>query len=165
MSKESHIISVLVENKPGVLYAVSNLFRRRGFNIESISVGPIERDDMSKMIIVVKSDQRTIEQVIKQLNKLIDVIKVSLLKKESSVLRELALIKANAQELKYRSEIIQYASIFRGRIVDVAPDSLTIELTGDPEKINAFIELIKVFGIKEIARTGITALTRGATNI
>lgn len=165
MSKESHIISVLVENKPGVLYAVSNLFRRRGFNIESISVGPIERDDMSKMIIVVKSDQRTIEQVIKQLNKLIDVIKVSLLKKESSVLRELALIKANAQELKYRSEIIQYASIFRGRIVDVAPDSLTIELTGDPEKINAFIELIKVFGIKEIARTGITALTRGVTNI
>ena len=165
MSKESHIISVLVENKPGVLYAVSNLFRRRGFNIESISVGPIERDDMSKMIIVVKSDQRTIEQVIKQLNKLIDVIKVSLLKKESSVLRELALIKANAQELKYRSEIIQYASIFRGRIVDVAPDSLTIELTGDPEKINAFIDLIKVFGIKEIARTGITALTRGVINI
>jgi acetolactate synthase-1/3 small subunit len=165
MSKVSHIISVLVENKPGVLYAVSNLFRRRGFNIESISVGPIERDDMSKMIIVVKSDQRTIEQVIKQLNKLIDVIKVSLLKKESSVLRELALIKANAQELKYRSEIIQYASIFRGRIVDVAPDSLTIELTGDPEKINAFIDLIKVFGIKEIARTGITALTRGVTNI
>jgi len=165
MSKESHIISVLVENKPGVLYAVSNLFRRRGFNIESISVGPIERDDMSKMTIVVKSDQRTIEQVIKQLNKLIDVIKVSLLKKESSVLRELALIKANAQEQKYRSEIIQYASIFRGRIVDVAPDSLTIELTGDPEKINAFIDLIKVFGIKEIARTGITALTRGVTNI
>ena len=165
MSKESHIISVLVENKPGVLYAVSNLFRRRGFNIESISVGPIERDDMSKMIIVVKSDQRTIEQVVKQLNKLIDVIKVSLLKKESSVLRELALIKANAQELKYRSEIIQYASIFRGRIVDVAPDSLTIELTGDPEKINAFIDLIKVFGIKEIARTGITALTRGVINI
>lgn len=165
MAKESHIISVLVENKPGVLYAVSNLFRRRGFNIESISVGPIERDDMSKMIIVVKSDQRTIEQVIKQLNKLIDVIKVSLLKKEGSVLRELALIKANAQELKFRSEIIQYASIFRGRIVDVAPDSLTIELTGDPEKINAFIDLIKVFGIKEIARTGITALTRGVTNI
>jgi acetolactate synthase-1/3 small subunit len=165
MSKKSHIISVLVENKPGVLYAVSNLFRRRGFNIESISVGPIEREDMSKMIIVVKSDQRTIEQVVKQLNKLIDVIKVSLLNKESSVLRELALIKANAQELKYRSEIIQYASIFRGRIVDVAPDSLTIELTGDPEKINAFIELIKVFGIKEIARTGITALTRGVINI
>ena len=160
-----HTISILVENKSGVFTRIGGLFSARGFNLDGISVGPTEDTAISRLTIVTHGNDKIIEQVNKQLNKLIDVIKVNLLKKESSVLRELALIKANAQELKYRSEIIQYASIFRGRIVDVAPDSLTIELTGDPEKINAFIDLIKVFGIKEIARTGITALTRGVTNI
>ena len=161
VSVQSYIISVLVENKPGVLYSVSNMFRRRGFNIESISVGTIEKEDMSRMTIKVLGDQRTIDQVVKQLNKLIDVIKVTILNKNESVIREMALVKVQAVNSKARSDIIQQSNIFRGRIIDVSFDSITIEITGDSEKINAFVNLTKVFGIKEVARTGITALTRG----
>jgi len=166
MSKEhSHIISTIVEHKPGVLYTVSNLFRRRGFNIENISVGPAEEVGLARMTIMVRGDDRTIEQVIKQLNKLIDVIKVTRLNPEHSVTRELALVKVNAVNTKARSDIINYADIFRARVVDVSPDSLMMELTGTSDKIDAFINLMKPFGVKEVARTGKTALSRGAKSI
>ncbi len=159
--KESFIIAAIVENKPGVLYHVSNMFRRRGFNIDSITVGPLERSDLARMTITVIGDEKIIDQVVKQMNKLIDVIKVSILDPKKSVIREMALVKVHASESKTRSDIINYADVFRARVVDVSSDSMMIEITGDSEKINAFIDLVKPFGIKEIARTGITALVRG----
>jgi acetolactate synthase-1/3 small subunit len=163
MAKEhTHIISTIVENKPGVLYTVSNLFRRRGFNIDNISVGPAEETGLARMTITVRGDDRTIEQVVKQLNKLIDVIKVTRLDPDNIVTRELALIKANTLNAKSRSDIVNYAEIFRARIVDVSSESLMVELTGTSDKIDAFIDLMKPFGLREVARTGITALSRGA---
>jgi len=156
-------IAVLVENKPGVLARVSSLFRRRGFNIESLAVGTTEREDISRMTIVVSGDDKTLEQVMKQLNKLIEVIKVSDLT-ENSVNRELALIKVNAPPER-RSEIIEIANIFRARIVDVARDSFIIEITGDEDKINAFVDLMRQYGIKEMARTGIISMARGSKTV
>lgn len=152
-------IAVLVENKPGVLARVASLFRRRGFNIESLTVGTTEREDLSRMTIVVKGDERVLEQVTKQLNKLIEVIKVSDVTKDS-VERELCLIRVNAPPEK-RGEIIELTNIFRGRIVDVAKDSFIVEITGDEDKINAFIDLMRAYGIKEVARTGKVAMVRG----
>ena len=163
MAKEqNYIISTIVEHKPGVLYTVSNLFRRRGFNIEKISVGPAEESGLARMTITVKGDDRTIEQVVKQLNKLIDVIKVTRLYQDNIVTRELALIKVNTLNAKARSDLINYADIFRARVVDVSSESLMVEITGTSDKIDAFIDLMKPFGLKEVARTGITALSRGA---
>ena len=156
-------IAALVENKPGVLARVAGLFRRRGFNIESLAVGVTERDDISRMTIVVSGDDKTLEQVTKQLNKLIEVLKVSDLS-ENSVERELALIKVTATP-QTRGEIIEIANIFRGRIVDVARDSLIIEITGDEDKINAFINLMRQYGIKEISRTGKIAMQRGSKSM
>jgi len=158
---EMHIISIIVEHKPGVLYEVSNMFRRRNFNIESITVGTAGQEDLARMTITVLGDESMIEQITKQLHKLVDVIKVARLDPSNSVIREMALIKVHVADSNVRSDVIQYASIFRGNIIDVSTDSLVIEITGDPEKINAFIELIQTFGIKEIARTGLTALQRG----
>lgn len=163
--ENSHIIACLVENKPGVLYEVSNMFRRRNFNIDSISVGTVEHKDLARMTIAVKGDERTIEQVIKQLNKLIDVVKVSALDPNDSVIREMALVKIHTADVNPRTEIIQYSNIFRSQIVDVSPDSVVVEITGDTEKIDAFIELARPFGLKEIARTGMTALSRGGKAI
>jgi len=157
---KEYMIAVLVENKPGVLARVSSLFRRRGFNIKSLAVGTTDREDISRMTIVVEGDEKIVEQVIKQLNKLIEVIKVSDVT-ENSVSRELALIKVNAPPEK-RSEIIEIANIFRGRIVDVARDSFIIEITGDKDKINAFIDLMRQYGIKELARTGVISMARGS---
>lgn len=163
MAKEhTHIISTIVEHKPGVLYTVSNLFRRRGFNIDNISVGSAEETGLARMTITVKGDDRTIEQVVKQLNKLIDVIKVTRLDPDNIVTRELALIKVNTMNAKSRSDLINYADIFRARVVDVSSESLMVEITGTSDKIDAFIDLMKPFGLKEVARTGITALSRGA---
>ena len=153
-------IAVLVENKPGVLARVASLFRRRGFNIDSLAVGTTEREDISRMTIVVRGDDRTVEQVMKQLNKLIEIIKVSDLT-QNSVDRELALVKV-AATTETRGEIIEIANIFRARIVDVARDSLIIEITGDEEKINAFIDLMRQYGTKELARTGKISMARGA---
>ncbi len=155
-----HTIAALVENKPGVLARVAGLFRRRGFNIESLAVGITERDDISRMTIVVSGDNKMIEQVTKQLNKLVEVLKVSDVS-TNSVERELALIKVNANP-QTRGEIIEIANIFRGRIVDVARDSLIVEITGDEDKINAFINLMRQFGIKEVSRTGKIAMQRGS---
>lgn len=155
-------IAVLVENKPGVLARVASLFRRRGFNIESLTVGTTEREDLSRMTIVVNGDEKVLEQVTKQLNKLIEVIKVSDVSKDS-VERELCLIRVNSPPEK-RGEIIELTNIFRGRIVDVARDSFIVEITGDEDKINAFIDLMRAYGIKEVARTGKVAMVRGGKN-
>lgn len=160
-----HVIACLTENKPGVLYEVANMFRRRNFNIDSISVGGVEQKDLARMTIAVKGDEWTVEQAIKQLNKLIDVIKVSILDPNDSVIREMALVKVHTADTSARTEIFQYANIFRGQIVDIAPDSVTVEITGDTDKIDAFIEQARTFGLKEVARTGITALSRGGKAI
>jgi len=159
------LISAIVEHKPGVLHRISNMFRRRDFNIESISVGVTEFKDLARMTITVKGDERVADQVVKQMGKLIDVIYVEVLDWSNSVQRELALIKLKAETHEKRSEIMDYASVFRGRIIDVARDSLIVEITGDSEKIDAFINLTKPFGVIEVARTGITALSRGASSI
>lgn len=155
-----HTVSVLVQNKPGVLARTAGLFSRRGYNIESLTVGVTENEAVSRMTIVVTGDDTVVEQVTKQLNKLIEVIKVSDLTKESYVNRELVLIKVTA-ESSNRAEIMQIVNIFRARIVDVAPKSLIIEVTGDEGKLDALIGMLKQFGIKEIVRTGTLALGRG----
>lgn len=158
-NNSKYTISVLVANKPGVLARVASLFRRRNFNIESLTVGTTDREDISRMTIVVNGDMRVVEQVMKQLNKLIDVIKVSDVT-EMSVERELVLLKVKATS-ETRGEIVELANIFRGRVVDVSKDSLIIEITGDEDKIKAFINLMRQFGIRELARTGMVAMQRG----
>jgi acetolactate synthase-1/3 small subunit len=159
-----HVLSVLVENHSGVLSRVSGLFSRRGYNIDSLSVGETEDPKISRMTIVVRGDDYILEQIKKQLNKLIDVIKVIELDKERSVFRELAMIKVSA-ESSSRAAIIELVDIFRAKIVDVANQTLTVEMTGDEAKIEAFINLMAPYGIREIVRTGLTALERGSRNI
>jgi acetolactate synthase I/III small subunit len=159
------VISVLVNNKPGVLHNVANLFRRRNFNIDSITVGPTEKKDLARMTITTTGDEKTLDQVVKQLAKLVDVVQVEELIQGSMVIREMALIKINVPSAKERSDIINCVDVFRGRIIDVSTDSLTVEITGTPDKLDAFLNLMKSFGILELARTGITALARGARSI
>lgn len=155
-----YTLSVLVENHPGVLSRVAGLFSRRGFNIDSLAVGVTEDPTISRITIVVNGDDYIVEQVSKQLNKLIDVIKVKKLNPKEAVERELALIKVSASS-QTRSDIIQITEIFRANIVDVSKETLTIEISGDEDKIEAFVELIKQYGIKEVVRTGIIAIERG----
>jgi acetolactate synthase-1/3 small subunit len=154
-----HTISITVENKFGVLSRVAGLFSGRGFNIESLSVGETLDPTVSRMTIVTRGDDRIIEQVTKQLRKLIDVIKVTDLTDLSFVDREMILVKINATE-KNKAEILRINEIFRGKIVDVSPTTYTFEITGDEGKIDAFIKLIKPFGVKEISRTGKVAISR-----
>lgn len=156
-----HTVAVLVENKPGVLARVSGLFSRRGFNIESLAVGVTENADTSRMTIVVNGDDKILEQVMKQLNKLIDVIRVSDIPPEDSVNRELALIKVGVDSTT-RAEVLQIVDIFRAKIVDVGTKSLIVEVTGDESKINAIEQLLRQFGVKEMVRTGKVAMNRGA---
>ncbi len=160
MDVKYHVISTLVENKPGVLQKVSGLFTRRDFNIDSITVGESEVDGLARMIITVKAEDAVLEQVTKQLNKLVDVIKIKDITK-TAVKRELCLVKVNIPNAKARAEIMQYSNIFRAHILDVTEQTLMIELTGDKKKINAFISLVESYGIKRIARTGLTAMSRG----
>lgn len=155
-----HTISVIVENKPGVLHRVSGLFSRRGFNIESLAVGTTENPDISRMTIVVEGDEATLEQITKQLYKQIDVLKVFDLPAEKAVERELALIKVHANE-KTRTEITQIVDIFKAKIVDVAEDSLMIEVSAEKEKVESMQKLLEKFGIQELVRTGKIALQRG----
>ena len=136
------------------------MFRRRDFNIDSITVGQSEVDGLARMVITVNDDEKILEQVTKQLNKLVDVIKIKDIT-DNSVKRELCLIKVDIRDEKARSEIIQYVDIFRGGIVDVTEETLIIEITGDIDKIDAFISLLKGYGIKKISRTGLTAMARG----
>lgn len=159
-----HVISVIVENKPGVLTRISGLFSRRGFNIESLSVGVTENPELSRMTIVVEGDADILEQIQKQLYKLIDTLKVIDLPPQSSVRRELILVKVNCDKV-VRSEVMQMTDIFRGRIVDVGENSLTIELTGEDGKLDAFINMMSKFGIKELVRTGKIALHRGEKTV
>jgi len=161
MPSTKHTLVALVEDKPGVLNRVASLFRRRGFNIESIAVGHSETPGLSRMAIVVDGATTAVEQVTKQLYKVINVVKISDITEEGIVARELALIKVKATPAT-RSEIIQIVDIFRANIVDVAPDSLIIEVTGDEEKIDSLYQLLKGFGVREVSRTGRIALTRGA---
>jgi acetolactate synthase-1/3 small subunit len=155
-----HIISTLVEDKPGVLQKVAGMFNRRGFNIDSITVGNSEVDGLSRMVISVHADQKGLEQVTKQLNKLVDVVKIKDIT-NTAVKRELCLIKVKIPNAKARAEIMQYTNIFRANIVDVTEETLIIEITGDKEKVNAFISLLEGYGIKRISRTGLTAMARG----
>ena len=160
MDENYHVISTLVEDRPGVLQKVAGLFNRRGFNIDSITVGQSEVEGLSRMVITVHADQKGLEQATKQLNKLVDVIKIKDITK-NAVKKELCLIKVNIPNAKARAEIIQYTNIFKAKIVDVTDQTLLIELTGDKQKINAFISLVEGYGINKIARTGLTAMARG----
>jgi len=162
---KTRVVSAIVENKPGVLHSVANLFRRRNFNIESITVGATEDKELSRITITVNADEKTLDQVVKQLDKLVDVVGVTELDPNSIVTRELALVKIKVPSSKERSDIINCVQVFRGRIVDVSPESLIVEITGTPDKIDAFLNLMKMFGIIELARTGITALARGARGV
>ncbi|MBI5892970.1 MAG: acetolactate synthase small subunit [Deltaproteobacteria bacterium] len=154
-----HTISILVDNEFGVLSRVAGLFSGRGFNIESLCVAETLDPKVSRMTIVTRGDDQIIEQITKQLNKLVNIIKVYDLTAEEHIERELAMIKVNVSE-KDRAEVLSIVDIFRAKIVDVSPKTYTIEMTGDNEKVNAMVELLKPFGIKEIAKTGKIAIAR-----
>jgi acetolactate synthase-1/3 small subunit len=160
MTVMRHTIAVLVNDQPGVLQRVSGLFGRRGFNIESITVGQSEEVGLSRMVIVTLGDQHTLEQIEKQLYKLIDVIKVVDLGSKPMVARELALIKVKAEPAE-RPEIMGVVETFRASVVDIGTTSLLVQVVGDTTKIDAMIELLKPYGIKELSRTGVTAMIRG----
>lgn len=154
-----HVLSVLVENEPGVLSRISGLFSGRGFNLDSLNVAPVLEEGVSLMTIVTQGDQQIIEQIVKQLRKLVTVIKVTDMAESSTVEREMALIKVNAAESN-RAEILRIVDIFRCKVIDVSLDELTLEVIGDHGKVEAVIALLTRFGIKEIARTGTVALRR-----
>jgi len=159
-----HTLSVLVEDRPGVLARIAGLFSRRGFNIESLAVGPTEVPDISRMTIVVTVDELPLEQVTKQLNKLVEVLKIVELEAENAVQRELLLVKVRA-DADSRGQVLEIATLFKAKTVDVAPDSLTIEVTGDMEKLEAFLRLVEPFGIRELAQSGMVALGRGSRSM
>jgi acetolactate synthase-1/3 small subunit len=160
----THTLSVLVEDKPGVLARVASLFARRGYNIQSLAVGATEQKDMSRMTIVVSVEESPLEQITKQLNKLINVIKIVEQDDDNSVSRELALIKVRA-DATTRSQVIEAVNLFRAKVVDVSTDSLTIEATGTPEKLEAFLRVLEPYGIREIAQSGVVSLSRGPRGI
>lgn len=160
MNLTTHTLSVLVEDKPGVLARIAALFSRRGFNIESLAVGRTEQKDMSRMTIVVSAEETPLEQVTKQLNKLINVIKIVELDNDYSVSRELALIKVRA-DAGTRSQVIEAVNLFRAKVIDVAPEALTIEATGNRGKIEALLRVLEPFGVREIVQSGVVSLSRG----
>ncbi|MBN2014877.1 MAG: acetolactate synthase small subunit [Candidatus Altiarchaeota archaeon] len=157
----THIFTALVEHKPGVLQRVASMFTRRRFNIESITVGSTEQPGIARMTILTRGDDKILEQIEKQMNKLVNVIKVTDHSINECVCRELCIVKVNAPKESHKSQVMQYADVFRGRVVDVSPETISVEITGDSNKIDAFIDLVKVLGIKVVARTGITAMPRG----
>jgi len=161
---ERHTLSVLVEDKPGVLARVSGLFSRRGFNIESLAVGPTEHPEVSRMTIVVAVDDFPLEQVTKQLNKLINVIKIVELEPAASVQRELLLVKVRADP-GVRSQVLEIVTLFRAKAVDVTPEALTIEATGTVEKLGALLKNLEPFGIREMVQSGMVAVGRGPRSI
>jgi acetolactate synthase I/III small subunit len=163
-SATTRTLSVLVEDKPGVLARVAALFSRRGFNIESLAVGPTEHKDMSRMTIVVSAEDTPLEQITKQLHKLINVIKIVEQDNDNSVERELALIKVRAAA-GTRSQVIEAVNLFRAKVIDVSPESLTIEATGAPGKLDALLRVLEPFGVREIAQSGLVSLARGPRGI
>ncbi|MFC8452261.1 acetolactate synthase small subunit [Kitasatospora sp. NPDC057223] len=162
MSK--HTLSVLVENKPGVLARIAALFSRRGFNIDSLAVGPTEHPDISRMTIVVNVEDLPLEQVTKQLNKLVNVIKIVELDQSAAIQRELVLVKVRADN-DSRSQIVEIVQLFRAKTVDVSPDAVTIEATGSSDKLEAMLRMLEPFGIKELVQSGMVAIGRGARSI
>jgi acetolactate synthase-1/3 small subunit len=159
-----HTLSVLVENKPGVLARIASLFARRGFNIDSLAVGPTEHDEISRMTIVVSVEDLPLEQVTKQLNKLVNVIKIVELDPSASVQRELLLVKVKA-DAATRGNVLETVQLFRAKAVDVSPDSVTIEATGSPEKLDAMLRVLEPFGIRELVQSGMVAIGRGSRSI
>jgi acetolactate synthase-1/3 small subunit len=159
-----HTLSVLVENKPGVLARVAGLFSRRSFNIESLAVGPTENPEVSRMTIVVAVEELPLEQVTKQLNKLVNVIKIVELEKSTAVQRELLLVKVRA-DATVRSQVLETVQLFRAKVVDVSPEALTIEATGTSDKIGALLRMLEPYGIRELVQSGMVAVGRGARSI
>ena len=160
----THTLSVLVEDKPGVLARVASLFSRRGVNIQSLAVGATEQKDMSRMTIVVSVEDSPLEQITKQLNKLVNVIKIVEQDVENSVERELALIKVRA-DASTRSQVIEAVNLFRAKVVDVSTESLTVEATGTPEKLEALLRVLEPYGIRELVQSGVVSLSRGPRGI
>ncbi|MFP4148863.1 MAG: acetolactate synthase small subunit [Nitriliruptoraceae bacterium] len=159
-----HTLSVLVENKPGVLTRIAGMFARRGYNIHSLAVGPTEDERVSRLTLVVGTEAVQLEQIIKQLNKLVHVLKIIELDPDQAVEREMQLVKVNADPVS-RSQIIEIAEVFRAKIVDVDHDSITIEVAGNPSKLEAIVELLEPYGIRELVRSGTIALSRGTRSI
>jgi len=164
MATPTHTLSVLVEDKPGVLARVASLFSRRGFNIQSLAVGATEQKDMSRMTIVVSVEESPLEQITKQLNKLVNVIKIVEQEPDNSVDRELALIKVRT-DANTRSQVIEAVNLFRAKVVDVSTESLTIEATGTPEKLEALLRVLEPYGIRELVQSGVVSLSRGPRGI
>jgi acetolactate synthase I/III small subunit len=160
----THTLSVLTENKPGVLARVAGLFSRRGFNIESLAVGPTENADVSRMTIVVSVDELPLEQVTKQLNKLVNVIKIVELEVSTAVQRELLLVKVRADST-VRSQVLETVQLFRAKVVDVSPESLTIEATGTADKLDALLRMLDPYGVREMVQSGMVAVGRGPRSI
>lgn len=160
---ELHAIMMLVEDKPGVMSRVAETFRRRSINIDTITVGKSEKEGLSRIIVTLRQNAETVDLVVRLLKKMIDVVEIKELDLSTSILRELVLIKVKAKDRDERSEVLQLVNIFRGQVVDVAEDSMVVQITGAPSKTDAFIELLKRFEILEITRTGIVALERGAS--
>ena len=159
-----HTLSVLVENKPGVLARIAGLFSRRGFNIDSLAVGPTENSEMSRMTIVVNVEESPLEQVTKQLNKLVEVIKIVELEGPGSVTRELLLVKVKADS-ETRGRVLETVQLFRAKVVDVATDAVTVEVTGNAEKLEAFLRVLEPFGVRELVQSGMVAIGRGGRSI
>ncbi|MGQ0631675.1 MAG: acetolactate synthase small subunit [Sporichthyaceae bacterium] len=159
-----HTLSVLVENKPGVLARISSLFARRGFNIDSLAVGPTEHPEISRMTIAVNVEGNPLEQVTKQLNKLVNVLKIVELEQSHSVQRELVLVKVRA-DMESRSHVLETVQLFRAKVIDVSTDSVTIEATGSADKLDALLRMLEPFGVKELVQSGMVAIGRGPRSI
>jgi acetolactate synthase I/III small subunit len=159
-----HTLSVLVENKPGVLVRIAGLFSRRGFNIDSLAVGPTEYEEISRMTIVVNCEEHPLEQVTKQLNKLVNVLKIVELEQSQAVQRELILIKVRA-DAEIRSKVLEVVEVFRARVLDMAVDAVTVEATGSHDKLEALVRVLEPFGIKELVQSGMVAVGRGGRSI
>jgi acetolactate synthase-1/3 small subunit len=159
-----HTLSVLVENKPGVLARIAGLFSRRGFNIDSLAVGPTEHPEISRMTIVVNVEESPLEQVTKQLNKPVEVIKIVELDGPQSVTRELLLVKVKA-DVETRGQVLETVQLFRAKVVDVATDAVTVEVTGNAEKLEAFLRVLEPFGVRELVQSGMVAIGRGGRSI
>jgi len=162
MSK--HTLSVLVENKPGVLARIAGLFSRRGFNIDSLAVGPTEHPEVSRMTIVVQVDESPLEQVTKQLNKLVEVIKIVELDGGASVSRELLLVKVKA-DATTRGQVLEVVQLFKAKVVDVATDAITVQVVGNEDKLNDFLRIVEPFGVRELVQSGVVAIGRGGRSI
>jgi acetolactate synthase I/III small subunit len=160
----THTLSVLVENKPGVLARIAGLFSRRSFNIHSLAVGPTEHPEVSRMTIVVNVDESPLEQVTKQLNKLVEVIKVVELDDGASVTRELLLVKLKA-DASTRGQVLDAVQLFKARVVDVSPEAVTVEITGNADKLSDFLKVVEPFGIRELVQSGMVAIGRGSRSI